>query len=130
MSISRQFSMFVVVGVAAAVIHYGALIALVEIWAVRPVPATLAGYVAGGVVSYALNRRHTYESDRPHEEAGWRFATVAGVGFVLTSIFMYLLHDVAGLHYLFAQVLTTGVVLVWSFLAHRLWTFGAAKGSA
>ncbi len=129
MSLHRQFSMFVVVGVAAAVVHYGLLIALVEIRGVRPVPATLAGYVAGGVVSYVLNRRHTYRSDRPHEEAGWRFAVVAGVGFVLTSVFMYLLHDLAGLHYLLAQVLTTGVVLVWSFVAHRIWTFGAAKGS-
>lgn len=129
MSISRQFAMFIVVGVAAALVHYGVLIALVELRGVAPVPATLAGYVAGGVVSYVLNRRHTYESERPHEEAGWRFAVVAGVGFVLTSIFMYLLHDVAGLHYLAAQVLTTGVVLVWSFGAHRLWTFSEAKGS-
>jgi len=125
--ISRQFLMFVAVGLAAAAVHYGVLIALVELWDARPVPATLAGYVAGGVVSYALNRRHTYESDRPHEEAGWRFAVVASVGFVLTSIFMYLLHDVAGLHYLLAQVFTTGVVLVWSFLAHRLWTFSPAR---
>ncbi len=118
--------MFVVVGVAAAVVHYGVLIALVEIWKFRPVPATLAGYVAGGVISYVLNRRHTYQSDRPHDEAGWRFAVVAGVGFLLTSVFMYLLHDVAGVHYLLAQVFTTGVVLVWSFVAHRLWTFGKA----
>lgn len=121
--------MFVIVGVAAALVHYGLLIALVELRGVAPVPATLAGYVAGGVVSYVLNRRHTYESERPHEEAGWRFAAVAGVGFVLTSIFMYLLHDVAGLHYLVAQVLTTGVVLGWSFLAHRLWTFREGNGS-
>lgn len=119
--------MFVVVGVAAAAVHFGVLIALVELAGIRPVPATLAGYVAGGIVSYALNRRHTYKSDRPHEEAGWRFAVVAGVGFLLTSAFMYLLHDVAGLYYLFAQVLTTGVVLIWSFLAHRLWTFGGRE---
>ncbi len=129
MSISRQFAMFIIVGVAAALVHYGVLIALVEFRGVAPVPATLAGYVAGGVVSYVLNRRHTYKSERPHEEAGWRFAAVAGVGFVLTSIFMYLLHDIAGLHYLVAQVLTTGVVLVWSFGAHRLWTFSEANGS-
>lgn len=129
-TVVRQFSTFVLVGVAAAVVHYGVLIACVEMGWLKPLPATLAGYVAGGIVSYWLNRRHTYESERPHEEAGWRFAVVAGVGFLLTSVFMYLLHDVAGLHYLLAQVLTTGVVLVWSFLAHRIWTFGAAKGSA
>lgn len=128
--LSRQFLIFVLVGVAAAVAHYGVLIALVEAWAVSPVSATLVGYVAGGVVSYVLNRRHTYRSDRPHEEAGWRFAVVAGVGFLLTLLFMYVLHDRLGLYYLLAQVLTTGVVLVWSFLAHKLWTFGSGNGPA
>lgn len=127
MSISRQFSVFVAVGLAAAVVHYGALIALVEAAAWNPVPATLVGYVAGGVVSYALNRRHTYASDRPHGEAGWRFGVVAGVGFLLTSLCMYALHALGGLHYMLAQVLTTGIVLLWSFLAHRIWTFGKPK---
>jgi putative flippase GtrA len=47
-------------GAGAAVAHYGVLIALVELFAVHPVPATLTGFVAGGVVSYALNRRFTF----------------------------------------------------------------------
>jgi putative flippase GtrA len=34
------------------------------------------------------------------------------------------------LHYLLAQLVTTGVVLLWSFLAHKLWTFGGAPGAA
>lgn len=130
MSISRQFSVFVVVGIAAAIVHYGALIGLVELAGWRAVPATLAGYVLGGILSYVLNRRHTYASDRPHQEAGWRFAIVAGVGFFLTSVLMYALHELGGLHYLIAQLCTTGVVLLWSFLAHKLWTFGGAPGAA
>lgn len=127
MTLSRQFIVFVVIGLAAAVAHFGALIALVEAGGWSPVPATLAGYVAGGVISYVLNRRFTYVSDRPHAEAGWRFATVAFVGFLLTSICMYVLHDLLGAHYLLAQVLTTGAVLAWSFSAHRLWTFAATS---
>jgi putative flippase GtrA len=124
-TLSRQFTLFVVVGIAAAIAHFGALIGLVEAGGWAPEPATLVGYVAGGIVSYALNRRHTYVSDRPHAEAGWRFALVAGVGFGLTYLSMSLLHGWLGLHYLPAQLATTGAVLVWSFLAHKLWTFGA-----
>ncbi|HEY8381919.1 MAG TPA: GtrA family protein [Microvirga sp.] len=120
----RQISAFFGVGLVAAVVHYGTLIALVEMGGVGPVPATLAGYVAGGVVSYGLNRRHTYASDRPHREAGWRFALVAGVGFALTGVLMHLFTERLGAPYLPAQVVTTGLVLVWSFVAHKLWTFG------
>ena len=37
---------------------------------------------------------------------------------------MALFVDVWSLPYLGAQVATTGCVLVWSFIAHKLWTFG------
>jgi putative flippase GtrA len=123
MSLTRQIAAFTGVGVVAAAVHFGLLIGLVELSGAAPVPSTLAGYVGGGAVSYWLNRRHTYRSDRPHDEAGWRFAVVAAVGFGLTYLCMSLLHGRVGLHYLAAQVLTTGTVLVWSFFAHKLWTF-------
>ena len=119
----RQMSAFVAVGVVAAVAHYGVLIGLVEAGGFDPVPATLLGYVAGGIVSYRLNRRVTYASDRPHKQAGWRFAVVAGVGFLLTWVFMHVFTGSLGAPYLPAQIVTTGIVLVWSFVAHKLWTF-------
>lgn len=121
-TIGQQVAAFFGVGLLAAVAHYGLLIGLVEGGIAGPVPATLAGYVAGGLVSYNLNRRHTYGSRRSHAEAGWRFAAVAGVGFALTGVVMHALIRL-GLPYLPAQLATTGSVLLWSFLAHKLWTF-------
>jgi putative flippase GtrA len=121
--LSRQFAVFSGVGVVAAVVHYGLLIGLVEAGGWGPVPATLAGYVAGGVVSYALNRRLTYASDRPHAEATWRFAAVALVGFLLTGLLMHVFTGRLGAPYLPAQLVTTGLVLFWSFVANRVWTF-------
>src|SRR5215218_3147786 len=73
----------------AAFAGVGLVVAFVEGAGAGPVPATLVGYVGGGVVSYGLNRRHTYASDRPHAEATWRFALVAFVGFLLTGAFMH-----------------------------------------
>ena len=119
----RQMTAFVGVGFVAAVVHYGVLIGLVEAGGVDPVPATLMGYVAGGLVSYALNRRLTYASDRPHAEAGWRFAVVAAVGFGLTGVSMHAFTRWLGMPYLLAQLITTGIVLFWSFVAHKAWTF-------
>ncbi|MDJ1159226.1 GtrA family protein [Chelatococcus sp. SYSU_G07232] len=122
----RQIVTFAGVGVLAAVGHYGTLIGLVELARVAPVPATLAGFVVGGVVSYGLNRRHTFASDRPHREATWRFALVAAVGFLLTGLFMHLFVDRWGAPYVPAQLVTTGLVLIWTFLANRIWTFASA----
>src|SRR3954469_10049988 len=68
-SVRREFSTFVIVGFIAAGAHYSTLFILVEGAHWRPVPATLVGFVCGGFVSYILNRRHTFASERPHEEA-------------------------------------------------------------
>ena len=123
MRLLQQFKAFFGVGLVAAVVHYGALVALVEATGWGAVPATLAGYVAGGLVSYALNRRHTFSSDLPHAEAGWRFGLVALAGFGLTWGFMALFTQKLDAPYFPAQLATTGIVLVWSFIAHKLWTF-------
>ncbi|MCC2106770.1 MAG: GtrA family protein, partial [Hyphomicrobiales bacterium] len=88
MRLHLQFSAFMLVGVAAMVVHYGLLIGLVQLAQVAPVPATLVGYVGGGLVSYALNRAHVFETERNHADALWRFIGVAGVGFLLTWGFM------------------------------------------
>ncbi len=119
----RQFFSFFWTGLCAAAAHYGLLIFLVEIVHATVVPATLAGYVAGGIVSYVLNRRHTFKSGRPHEEATWRFMLVAGVGFGITYALMHLFVETLTLPYLLAQLVTTGIVMLWSFTAHKFWTF-------
>jgi putative flippase GtrA len=119
----RQFAHYVSVGLVATAVHYALLIGLVESGGTAPLPATLAGYVAGGLVSYALNRRLTFAGSRPHREATWRFAAVAASGFAWTSLLMALLVGRLGAPYLPAQAATTLAVLFWGFLANRLWTF-------
>ncbi len=123
--LARQFSSFAAVGAIATGVHYALLIWLVEILAVPAVPAALAGFCAGGTVSYVLTRRHVFRSKRPHEEAITRFIIVAIIGFGLTYFFMSLLIQQARVPYLAAQMVTTGIVLIWNFAAHKMWTFRA-----
>ena len=126
MSLPRQLSTYALVGVVATLAQYAVLITLVEGFSWRAVPATLCGYVIGGVVSYLLNRRHTFASDRPHSEATWRFALVAFLGFCLTYAFMHVFVDRLGAPYLPAQMVTTVIVMFVSFFINRLWTFRGA----
>ncbi|MGA9599183.1 MAG: GtrA family protein [Methylocystis sp.] len=123
MTLPRQLSTYAFVGVVASLAHYSVLVALVELESIPPVPAALAGYVVGGVVSYRLNRRHTFASERPHREAGWRFALVALVGFGLTYLLMRLFVESLGAPYLPAQLLTTILIMFVSFAINRVWTF-------
>jgi len=122
-SLGPQFLRYAAVGLAAAVAHYGTLFALVQSQLTGDVVGTLAGFIAGGIVSYALNRRFTFVSDRAHHAAMPRFVAIAFGGFVLTGILMWVLSDNLGLNYLLAQPLITGIVMIWTFAGNRFWTF-------
>ncbi len=119
----RQVRSFLGVGMICTALHYAILVAMVQWLHAPPVPSALTGFCVGGLLSYQLNRRHTFGSERPHEQAAWRFAMVAGVAFGLTWLAMRLLVERWHAPYLPAQAATTGLVMVWTFAANRLWTF-------
>lgn len=135
----EQFLRFGMVGVLAAFGHYGTLILLVELAGAGAVVGALSGYLVGGGIAYVLNRRWTFDSDVRHHTALVRFVVVTAIGFLLTGLCMSVLDPLmAGLpiplvpqgqRYLLAQLVTTGIVMVWSFWANKLWTFGPAAGA-
>jgi putative flippase GtrA len=123
LTIATQFLFFSAAGLFAAIGHYGTLIALSELAVTGPVPASLAGFVVGGIISYVLNYRFTFRSTKQHREALSKFLVVAAVGFVLNGVAMWVLTGPANLHYLVAQIVATGLVLIWTFSCNRVWTF-------
>jgi putative flippase GtrA len=118
-----QLLRYASVGVAAAVAHYGTLIGLVQSHLTGDVIGTLWGFIAGGIVSYWLNRRFTFVSDRAHGAAMPRFIATAFGGFILTGVLMWILSDQLGLYYMLAQPVITVIVMFWTFVGNRFWTF-------
>ena len=121
--IFTQFSKFTVVGAVGTVVHYTILILLVERVGVSSVAGSSIGAVAGAFVNYFLNYYFTFKSNRRHTEAFIQFYMVAGTGFVLNAFFMWLMAKVFGVYYILAQLITTGIVLLWNFWLNRIWTF-------
>lgn len=120
----KQFIRFFGVGLVAVGVHYSVMILLVEFFKADEVRSAVTGYTVGGFASYSLNRKFTYDTERSHAAAAWRFAVVAGIGLLLTWAFMALFNRYFGWHYLVSQLITTGIVMMWSFFAHKHFTFG------
>ncbi len=118
----RQFTAFAIVGAIGTVGHYSTLVTLVELFRANPVFATTVGFTVGAVINYFLNYRLTFRSDKPHREAMTKFLIVALLGAGLNSLLMHAGLQ-AGMYYLVAQLIATGVVLGFNFLLSRLWTF-------
>lgn len=119
----RQFFSYFGISAAALVVHYGILVIAVRGFGLGAVAGSAAGFAFGGVVSYALNHRFTFRSTRRHRTAFPTFFAVVGLGLVFNSLLMALFAEIIGLHYLLAQVMTTGLLLFWHFFAHQRWTF-------
>jgi len=118
--------MYVGAGGIATGCHYVATIAAVELLGVHPVAASAAGFTIGALVKYGLNYFVAFRSGERHAVTVPRFALMVGVMLGLNTLVFALLHQVAGLHYMAAQVLTTLLLIPPGYLASRLWVFRGA----
>ncbi|ADH85091.1 GtrA family protein [Desulfurivibrio alkaliphilus] len=116
-----QFVLFSSVGIIGTSVHFFILIVLVQLLAVSPVTASMAGFTGGALTNYFLNYHVTFRCRNPHLEALPKFLSVSLVGLCLNTLIMAL--AVIWMHYLISQVLATACVLVWNFFCNRHWTF-------
>ena len=125
-----QLARFLAAGGAATAVHYALLFGLVETGLLPPTPATCVGYAVAAAANYGLRRRFVFRSRAPHRRTLPRYLLVLGAGFGLNGGLMALGAGVLGLPYGAVQVVATGLVLLWNFTAHRLWTFGGTAAAA
>jgi putative flippase GtrA len=125
--IFRQFLKFSGVGLVGTTVQYVTLFVLVQLGGIYPVLASTTGFVMGAFVNYHLNYIYTFKSDKSHFEAMPKFFSVAAVGMFLNGLIMELLISNINLQYIFAQLVATGIVLLWNFTANRMWSFTEGK---
>ena len=118
-----QFVRYGGAGAIGTAAHFATLAALVQFAGAGPVAASTVGAVAGAVINYALNYRYTFASRRAHRIALPRFGAISAAGIVLNAAVLSAVLEFVQPHYLVAQVVATGAVLIVSFLANRKWTF-------
>jgi len=118
-----QFVKFAGVGVIGTLSHYTVLVLLVQLLDVEIVLSSSIGAIVGAMVNYSLNYRFTFSSNKRHKDTLWKFFAIAGVGFLLNALMMFLLADILKIFYLIAQIISTASILVWNFLGNRFWTF-------
>jgi len=119
----RQFAAFAVVGALATGAHFAILVLLVEAMRMAPVAASSVGALAGALVSYHLNYRHTFRSRQRHQVALPRFLGVAILAFAVNALVLAALVRGARVPYLAAQAITTAAVMALTFTLGRRWAF-------
>lgn len=120
---ARDFLRYATVGATATAAHYALLATLVEWARWRAPPAAALGAVFGAQVAFVGNRIFTFAHRGPWLQAWWRFQVTAVLGAAVSAASVAA-GEAAGLHYLAAQVIGTGLALVLTYSVNRRWSFG------
>ena len=119
----RQFLRFAPVGAVTTAVQYAVLWLGVAALGAPAALASAAGYALGVVLSYFLNYLMTFRSNQSHAAAVPRYLAVFGVGWCINAGLMTLLVHGWGWNMWLAQVIATGLGLVWNFSGSRWWAF-------
>ena len=122
----RQFLRFAAVGASGTAVQYAVLWLGVEHFGAVAAVASAIGYLLGAVVNYVLNYFLTFGSSQSHLRTATRYAALLCVGWTLNTVLMYVLVQHAHWYYWAAQIVATGIGLIWNFAGSRWWAFNEA----
>ncbi|HVU02182.1 MAG TPA: GtrA family protein [Polyangiaceae bacterium] len=119
--------------VAATVVDFGSMTALVEVARIAPHVATLAGAVVGACVNFALSRRHVFAGagTLPPGPQAARYALVSTTSALLNALGEWVGTRALGGPYLVVRAIVAPLVSVsWNYPMHRGFVFRAAPGES
>lgn len=129
---TRRFLRFLAVGLSGTILDFAILTALITFFGLPTLVANTISYSAGVINNFTLNRLWTFSDSR---DKHWtlqfvQFVVINVIGLLLNNLIVSGLDRPLGLlfhnpahGYLPAKVVATGVVVIYNFIANRLWTF-------
>jgi dolichyl-phosphate beta-glucosyltransferase len=120
----KPFLKYCVVGFLGTAIDVGSLYILVEFVRLPLLVATTASFLLAVTNNFLLNNFWTFKSkSKNYRKLYIKFFIVSCVGLLLTNLSMFLQVELIGIWYVYAKLITSGLVLSWNFLGNKYWTF-------
>jgi putative flippase GtrA len=120
----QRLGWFVAVGAAAAAVHFGVVVLLVELGGWRPLLANPLGWLVAFGVSFVGHHRLTFaDSGARIGRAALRFFAISAAGFVVNEAAYAALLDHGALGYRLALGAVLVAVAGFTYAAGRRWAF-------
>ena len=86
--------------------------------------AAAISFTAVSIVAFLGQKHFTFQNkSKKHSKQFMIFLLISGVGLILNSSCMFLFVSIAGIWYIFANIITKFIVLIWNFSANKFITF-------
>ncbi|MFH0818645.1 MAG: GtrA family protein [Patescibacteria group bacterium] len=126
----HQFSKFVIVGFTNTALDFFSYLALTRLFAFcfnHPVFSAMVSFFIANLNSYLLNKYWTFSNkNKQHHVQYSKFLIVSLIGLGLNLlIFGSLVH--LQVYDLIAKLIPVPIVMLWNFIANKIWTFKDTK---
>jgi putative flippase GtrA len=121
--IVRQFVKFGIVGVSNTLLSLAVYAVLLKGFGVWYLAASAIGFAVGTVNGFLWNRRWTFRGHVGDALTPVRWFVVQGFGLLMNEGLVFVFVNDAGLDKLLGQGCATAIVVVFTFIANRAWTF-------
>ena len=119
-----RLARFVAVGCAAAAVHLGVVMLVVENHLAPPLLANIVGWLVAFVVSFAGQHRLTFrDRSAPMLRAARRFFAISAAGFATNEAAYGLLLHVSAIRYDVALAIVLVAVAVMTYVLSSRWAF-------
>ncbi|WP_445670821.1 GtrA family protein [Paenibacillus sp. FSL M8-0334] len=125
--LNNQFVKYALVGVIGTIIHTLILIVLTEFFFLKPILSTSFGFIASLLLSYYLNSKWTFSSNKMTTVSFVKYFTVSLSGLFLNIAILYIFVDLFNLWYIWAQVVIVVIVPIYNYLLNKLWSFNNSR---
>ena len=120
----RRTLVFILVGSAAALVHFLTVILVVEELALAPLKANVIGWLFAFFVSYAGHLKLTFaDHAAPVLRSSLRFFSLSAAGFAINELSYAILLSITSLSYYFLLSLILLCVAVLTYWLSQRWAF-------
>ncbi|MDR0984645.1 MAG: GtrA family protein [Ruminococcus sp.] len=129
-NLAKEFLKYCVVGGIAFLADALTLFAFVHFTKLHYLVAAVFGFVAGLLVNFILAKLFVFNKVEARVKPFAEFLSYGIIGVIglgLTEIFLYIFTDKLGLWVMFSKCITAGIVLVWNYLARKIFLYRKSK---
>lgn len=121
--IRGTFYRYLLVGLVNTAVGFGVILILQLYFGLHPIAANAWGYVVGLIVSYALNRKYTFRSQRSFRSSIPLFAGAAAVSYLINLAVLQFSITVLDVHPVLSQALANCAYVLSFYIANRYVVF-------
>lgn len=122
----REFFKYFVVGVTAFILDTGSLYVLKEKLDFSPTTALAISQPFILAFVFFFNRSWSFDIKGEHQESAKqliKFLSLAVGNYLFGLAWMWVIHDIIGLHYMITRVANIILSVGWNFLLYKYWVY-------